>query len=252
MAQQNKTPTQQPAPKRQHGLFYNLIWGWPWKLIGIVIASLLLSLLIEYAGIVFLWPDEGAAHSLRVMNTELGYLSSGFTRSLLLSEPSITVVRWINTAYQWAFVNSGFMDWVKNQYQVQALSGNEMARTLNAWSGWLAGYLREYLLATVYVTVITLVRVTILMLSVPLFIMVVIVAVVEGLGRRDLRRFGAGYESSFLYHHAKRLVKPAFYFPCMLYLSWPTSIYPNFLLLPAALLLGTAITVTTASFKKYI
>jgi hypothetical protein len=38
----------------------------------------------------------------------------------------------------------------------------------------------------------------------------------------------------------------------MLYLSWPTAVYPNLLLLPAAILLGITVTVTTASFKKYL
>jgi integrating conjugative element membrane protein (TIGR03747 family) len=88
-----------------------------------------------------------------------------------------------------------------------------------------------------------------LILSVPLFLMIVLV---EGLGRRNLRRYGAGYESSFVYHHAKKMVKPAIVVPVMLYLSWPTAVYPNLLLLPAAILLGVAITVTTASFKKYL
>ncbi|KGA36280.1 membrane protein [Pectobacterium brasiliense] len=251
MAEPTRNPSPQ-KPERQHGLLYNVLWGWPWKLIGIILGSLLLSLLIEYVGIAFFWPTEGAAHSQQVMNTELGFLSSEFKRSLLFSEPSVTVIHWINTGYHWVFINSGFMDWVSNQYQMQADSHSELSRSLNAWSGWLAQSLREYLLATVYVTVVTIVRVTILVLSIPLFAMVVIVAIVEGLGRRDLRRFGAGYESSFLYHHAKRLVKPAFYVPAMLYLSWPMAVYPNLLLLPAALLFGTAITVTTATFKKYL
>lgn len=51
---------------------------------------------------------------------------------------------------------------------------------------------------------------TILVLSMPLFVMVLLVGMVEGFNRRDLRRYGAGYESSFVYHHAKRFVKPAF------------------------------------------
>jgi hypothetical protein len=38
----------------------------------------------------------------------------------------------------------------------------------------------------------------------------------------------------------------------MAYLSWPSAVYPNLLLLPAAIMLGLAITVTTASFKKYL
>ncbi|UJQ26207.1 DUF4400 domain-containing protein (plasmid) [Pantoea agglomerans] len=51
---------------------------------------------------------------------------------------------------------------------------------------------------------------------------------------------------------AKRLIKPAVYIPAMAYLSWPSAVYPNLLLLPAAIMLGLAITVTTASFKKYL
>lgn len=108
MAEVKRPPQQQTLPERKHGILYNLLWGWPWALVGVVLSSLLLSLLIEYIGIAFFWPEAGAAHSEAVMNTELGWLSTEFTRSLLLSEPSVTVVRWVTTAYQWAFVDSGF------------------------------------------------------------------------------------------------------------------------------------------------
>lgn len=141
---------------------------------------------------------------------------------------------------------------LENAYRTQAESHNAIARELNGWSVWLLGELREYLLAAAYVTMTFLIRITILVLSVPLFVLVLLVAMTEGLGRRDLRRFGAGYESSFVYHHAKRFVKPAFIVPCVLYLSWPSAIYPNVVLLPAAILLGVAVTVTMASFKKYL
>ncbi|OCA52299.1 hypothetical protein Phpb_04654 [Photorhabdus namnaonensis] len=127
-----------------------------------------------------------------------------------------------------------------------------MVRELSDWSVWLAESLRKYLLATVYVTITFIIRLTILVLSLPLFVIVIGVAVVEGLSRRDLRRYGAAYESSFVYHHAKWFVKPAFCVPCLLYLSWPSAVYPNLLLLPAALLLGLAITVMMSTFKKYL
>lgn len=112
--------------------------------------------------------------------------------------------------------------------------------------------LREYLLATVYVTLVFLIRVTILVLSVPLFVMVAAIGIVDGLVRRDLRRYGAAYESSFIYHHAKRWIKPATCLPCVIYLSMPFAVYPNILLLPAALLLGLVISLTTGAFKKYL
>ena len=241
---------QSRAP-RQHGLLYNLVWGWPWALVGLILSSLLLSLLIEYAGMTFFWSEEGAAHSRAVMNTELGWLSTEFTRSLLLSAPAETVPAWISAAYQWLFVDSGMQTWLHAQ-QAGTAAGRSVSEFSSELSQWLAYHLHDYLLATVYVTVVTMVRVVILVLSVPLFVMVVLLAVVEGLGRRDLRRYGAAYESSFVYHHAKKSVRPAIYVPCIIYLSWPGAVYPNLLIWPAAMLLGLAVTVTVASFKKYL
>lgn len=94
------------------------------------------------------------------------------------------------------------------------------------------------MLETVCVEVVTLIRVTILVLSIALILMVVLVVVVYGLGRRDLRRYGVAYESSFVYHHTKRCVKPAFFVPSMVYLSWPSAVCPNLLLMPTTLMLG--------------
>ncbi|HFW5273724.1 TPA: DUF4400 domain-containing protein, partial [Salmonella enterica subsp. enterica serovar Bullbay] len=57
---------------------------------------------------------------------------------------------------------------------------------------------------------------------------------------------------SFVYNYAKHFVKPTFTVPCLVYLLWPSAIYPSLLLLPAAVLLGVAVTVAMASFKKYL
>jgi integrating conjugative element membrane protein (TIGR03747 family) len=248
---QSNTP-QRPLPPRKHGIIFNLLWGWPWAAVGIFLSSLLLSLVIEYACITFLWPERGASRSYQVMLTEKQWLSTEFNLSLLLFRPSTTSVNWMNNAYELMFIKSGILDWLSSQYKSPKTPDKGLFQQINTWIGLLIGYLYQYLLATVYIVTITMVRVIILFLSIPLFLLVIIVAIIEGLGRRDLRRYGAAYESSFVYHHARRLVKPAMYIPCMVYLSWPSAIYPNLLLLPAALLLGMAITVTVASFKKYL
>jgi integrating conjugative element membrane protein (TIGR03747 family) len=246
---QPDTP-RQPVRSQKHGIIYNVLWGWPWTLVGMLLSSLLLSLLIEFLCMVFLWPEQGAAHSQRMLITESGWLSGEFTRSLLLSEPSVTAINGLSRTYQWAFVDSGVTSWLQTQGQLHG--DNDITRQVNVWTGWIARQLHEYLLMAMFVTGVTAIRVIILGLSAPLFVLVAMVAVVEGLSRRDLRRYGAAYESSFVYHHARRLVKPALCVPCMLYLAWPVAVYPNLLLLPAALLFGAAVTVTLASFKKYI
>ncbi|MBU9819888.1 TIGR03747 family integrating conjugative element membrane protein [Rahnella sp. BCC 1045] len=250
MAEEKVQQRQQTVPPKQPGLFITLFWLLPWKVIGILLASLLVSLLIEYAGMTFVWAGEGAEHSRQVMLTESGYLSEGFTHSLMLSQP-VTVIRaWIQQAYQWGFVDSGFIGWVNNARTAHGQGG--AVETLSMAGSWLARLLWDYLQATVYVTIIFAIRVSILVLSVPLFIMVSITGIVDGLVRRDLRRYGAGYESSFVYHHAKRYVKPAMYGPCMLYLAWPTAVWPNLLLVPSAVMLGMVLSIVTGAFKKYL
>ncbi|PHM28334.1 TIGR03747 family integrating conjugative element membrane protein [Xenorhabdus innexi] len=250
--QQIRANSESSRPVKEPGLFAKVLWHFPLYLIGMLLASLFFSIVIEWIGIAFFWSEQGAEHSRQVMLIEGGYLSSEFTRSLFMSSPSQTLSYGIESVYTWLFVDSGIMTWFHSVYQEQATSNNAIVRELNGWSEDIFEVLKAYLLASVFVTITFLIRITILVLSIPLFVLVLLVAMVEGLGRRDLRRYGAGYESSFVYHHAKRFVKPAFYVPCVVYLSWPSAVYPNLLLLPAAILLGVAVTVMTASFKKYL
>jgi integrating conjugative element membrane protein (TIGR03747 family) len=75
---------------------------------------------------------------------------------------------------------------------------------------------------------------------------------VDGLMRRDLRKFGAGRESSFVYHRAKRAVTPLLVVPWIIYLSLPFSLNPLAILIPCAAMLGVTTAITAATFKKYL
>ncbi|EGI5705416.1 TIGR03747 family integrating conjugative element membrane protein [Salmonella enterica subsp. enterica serovar Chester] len=246
MAQEVSRSQQNTAPPKKTGLFWLLLWRLPWHIAGILLASLFLSLMVEYAGLIFLWPEQGAQHARVMMETELRFLSSDFTRSLVMSQPSVTVISWVRDGYQWFTENAGLSD------TMSAGNGNLFMRTVATSGAWLAVQFRVFLEATLYLTVVFVVRVSILFLSVPLFVMAAVVAMVEGLSLRDLRRYGAGYESSFLYHHARGLIKPSLVCPVMAYLSWPVAVYPNAFLLPSALLFGVVLTVQASTFKKYI
>ncbi|MBD2786734.1 TIGR03747 family integrating conjugative element membrane protein, partial [Xenorhabdus sp. 3] len=61
-------PSSQPPP--QHGLLYCVLWEWPWKIVGFILMSWLFSLLLEYLGMAFFWPEPGASHSQQMMKTE--------------------------------------------------------------------------------------------------------------------------------------------------------------------------------------
>ncbi|EBQ8208535.1 TIGR03747 family integrating conjugative element membrane protein [Salmonella enterica subsp. houtenae] len=254
MAEEQTTGSKQNTspPAKRPGLLRLLLWELPWHVVGILLASLLFSLLIEYVGLIFWWPEQGSLHARQMMETELGYLSSNFTRSLFISEPAVTAMAWINLVYHQVFVGSGFTRFIPQGIIPGGPENTVLMEEISVLGHWVLTHLRDFLQATVYISVVFVVRVAILILSVPLFVMVAMVAMVEGLSRRDLRRYGAGYESSFLYHHAKRFIRPSVIYPCMLYLSWPTAIYPNLILLPAALLLGASVTVLMSTFKKYL
>ncbi|MBI0473381.1 TIGR03747 family integrating conjugative element membrane protein, partial [Pectobacterium parmentieri] len=83
-------------------------------------------------------------------------------------------------------------------------------------------------------------------------VMAVFVGLVDGLVRRDVRRFGAGRESGFIYHRAKASLLPLALLPWVTYLALPISVHPLIILLPGAASLGVAVALTASSFKKYL
>lgn len=226
----------QRAEKKRTGLVGTLI-KLPFTLLWILILSILTSIIIEWVGIYFGWFSQpGSEHARLTMMSELGYLDSQFTRSLLVSSPVQFAQAFVETSYQWLFVKTGIAGWVE-------YGAGEV--------GW-AGTLKTYLQAAMFITLMTMTRCVILILTSPLFILAAVVGFTDGLVTRDLRRFGAGRESAFIYHHAKRMVTPIFLTGWLIYLSLPFSIHPNLFLLPCALLFGLMIAVATSSFKKYL
>lgn len=211
--------------------------GLPWRIVTVVVVSLLCSIIVEWIGMYAeWWGMSGATHAQQTMQTEMGWLDSSFSRSLLVSDPVEFATHCIEWAYTWAFVKTGIATW---------LSSN------TANGGWI-GTLHEYLEAAMYVTLMTLTRCVILALTSPLFILAALVGFVDGLVRRDLRKFGAGRESAFVYHRAKRAITPVFIVGWLVYLSVPFSIHPNLFLVPCAGLFGLMISITAGSFKKYL
>ena len=239
----NQASTAQP-PQRLTllGKLLNL----PGALLGLLLVSLLCSLLMEYMGMLWLWPEQGWRHSQAMLHAELGWLGEQFPRSLLLQtpEPSTrTALDWLHAAL---FERSGLLDYAS---QARAQRDN---RGLSGLLAELYLLLEDSILASLFVTLTFAVRLIILTLTLPLFALAALTGLVDGLVRRDLRKFGAGRESSFIYHRAKRLILPTLSAPWLLYLALPVSLHPMWLLLPSAASLGVAVAITAGTFKKYL
>ena len=241
------TPTQNtpPQPIQRPGLIVSAI-GLILRIIGLLIASLLFSILIEFAGILLFWSDQGWRHSQAMLSSELGWLSEHFKASLIIQQPGQTIVQWLDFLNQWLLVKTGFADFA------QLARVSSQGNGFWSWINQLYVSIEDFVLAAVYVTFTFMVRLTILALATPLFLLTMFTGFIDGLVRRDLRKFGAGRESSFVYHRAKRTVMPLLFVPWIIYLSLPFSLNPIAIFLPCAVMLGAAVAITATTFKKYL
>ena len=108
------------------------------------------------------------------------------------------------------------------------------------------------LLSAGNVSLTFLLRLAILWQALPLFALTIVIRLIDGLVRRDLRRFGAGHESGFVYHHAKRMIGSSLAATELIWLAMPVFIEPEYMLIPEVLFNLMAIIVTVGNFKKYI
>lgn len=234
-----------PQPIQRPGLIVSAI-GLVLRIIGLLIASLLFSILIEFAGLLLFWGDQGWRHSQAMLNSELGWLSEHFKASLILRQPEKTIIHWLDILNQWLLVKTGFVDFA------QQARASSQSNGFWSWANQLYMSIEDFVLAAVYVTFTFVVRLTVLVLAAPLFVMAMFTGFVDGLMRRDLRKFGAGRESSFVYHRAKRAVIPLLIVPWGVYLSLPFSLNPIVIFFPSAVMLGITTAVTATTFKKYL
>jgi integrating conjugative element membrane protein (TIGR03747 family) len=114
------------------------------------------------------------------------------------------------------------------------------------------GSVYDWIRATIWVTQVFAVRLVVILFSMPIFLAFGVVALTDGLLQRDLRRFGGGRESGYIWHHAMKAVKPTVILPIVIYLGLPFSIHPNLIVLPFAVLFSISLWIGAAWFKKYL
>lgn len=210
--------------------------------------SLLFSIVVEGIGMNLWWEDAGLDHSRAMLTREISYLDTDFRRSIVASDPARFAKEVADRTYHYLFEVSrvvAFVHWVSPPPRTGETG---LRPTLHKIYRPIA----EYTIAAMQVTQVFSVRLAILMLSTPVFLLFSLVALVDGLVRRDLRRWGGGRESSFVYHYAKKASMPLLVLTWVVYLSLPFSLHPTFVILPFATLFALAVAVTASTFKKYL
>src|SRR3546814_246778 len=144
------------------------------------------------------------------------------------------------------------LDWIRDASAQASAGSHRPSKDFRYYIGLVYVNVESNLIAAAYTTLVFLVRLLVLCLTLPLFLMAAFVGLVDGLVRRDIRRFGAGRESGFIYHRARASLIPLAVLPWVTYLALPVSVNPLLILLPSAALLGVAVCIAAATFKKYL
>lgn len=179
----------------------------PFQFLGVMFGSLIGAIIVEWVCLYFFWPDAGWKHAQTMFEYELSWLSQGLLHSVVVQEPGRTATWLAQLAYDWLFVKTGMVDWMTNMTTI-AQAGPRSPLDVRYLTAQGVSTLQNYGLAALYTVLTFVVRLVILAMTIPLFLMAAFTGLVDGLVRRDLRKFGAGRESSYLYHKARGSIIP--------------------------------------------
>ena len=243
---QHSAPSQYVQRKKHVPLTLRILSGF-FDLLGFLLLAWLIAVAIEWGGMMVIWPEEGSAHSERMLKQELGYLNDDFATSITGSSPALAafdaaiIVKFY--VFEWTHLIH-FYDWLKNAPVDASSIRLSIARV--AWT------VSDYFQALMNTTLIFAVRVTVATLSMPSFLLIGTAALIDGLVQRELRIYGGGIERAMVYHHVKPWIKPAVMSTWFFYLGIPFSIHPNLIFVSAMIVFGMAIFLTSALFKKHL
>lgn len=113
-------------------------------------------------------------------------------------------------------------------------------------------YINSILLFALNTTEIIFLRLVIFILMLPIILVVMFVCAIDGLVKRDIRKFQGARESTLLFHKTKALMPKGFYLSIFIYLCIPLSMSPLFFIGLLAILVGISMSVTITYFKKYV
>ena len=210
--------------------------------------SLLVSIVVEWIGMVLWWPEAGIEHSRAMLRAEIAHLTQDVRQSLITDTPAKFAADFAERARHLLFEISG----VERLAQTLARPVNPSVLGLRMRLRQAYQHIVPFVHAAMTIVQVFAVRLAVLALAIPTFVLFSLVGLVDGLVRRDLRRWGGGRESSFLYHYAKGSVWRLVLIAWVTYLTLPFSLHPALILLPFATLFAISTSITAGTFKKYI
>ena len=213
-----------------------------------LLLSLLFSIIIECAGMVLWWPEAGLQHSRQMLSKEIEYLDNDLRHSVLSSDPGRFARNIAKRSHYLLFEITGVVRLIEWLSKLPTTGETGVRLKLRQ----LYMPIAKYVTAAIQIVQVFSVRLFILSLATPLFLLFSLIGLVDGLVQRDLRRWGGGRESSYLYHYAKKSIWIFVLTAWVGYLALPFSLHPVYIVLPFAIMFATSISITASTFKKYL
>lgn len=233
------------APKRKEPGLIGKLFSALIQFISWLIVSLIISIGIEWVGMSYYWTDQGANHAKEVLAIDKSYMNLQLVSQSL--EIKVRVVDLTFNAVSWIEDKQ----WLKSIGTLSHDSAPTMYSGVLNWVDHLLVKYSEHIEASKYVSQTFVIRLGLIVFSLPIFGLAILVGAVDGLVERDLRRWGGGRESSNVFKLAKKTITPLFVLACVVYISVPISINPVFIILPFAGLVGLSVRITFERLKKY-
>lgn len=233
-------------------LAYQSRW-WFWTLAGLLM-MVVGSILVEWIGINTVWRDQGVMHTVHMLETELGYLNDSLVRSLPVAtdvDLGQIIIGWVSAPFDWIGGKFGYDGnpvprWL---WQYNVPPSDDALVNAGRWAliVWVA--IVEHFRAAVMIVQIFLVRLTVVLLSAPLFIVLAYLAIVEGLTERERRKAGGAVVQAGLHHIARWFLQASLLLPIVFYLAWPVATDPVYTIFPCAIAFALFLRLAVATYK---
>lgn len=208
-----------------------------------------IGVLIAYGGmqVSWLWADQGIGHARGLVEENLRFVAE-YPRSVLIDD-TLAFEHQVIELVSRPFIALGVLKYYEASLQPVPRSAENLART----SALLKRELAKVFMVAMYIAMDTAMRLFVIVFALPAFLLACLLGIVDGLVRRDLRRWGGGRESSFVYHRAKKATVWSISGGFAIYLAWPFGGFnPAYMVLIFTILVAASLSMYVSTFKKYL
>ena len=232
----DKVQPHRSPPHRRKGL-----WEWLFastigncfKFLKWSFYAILISVLSEWAGMIWFWEPD---HSQKMLSEEISFLSN-YNKNVLTGlyphQLGTSFLYYANEIVSFLHLRD-----------ISAYMESSASRALQ-----IAYYGMEAVVNTIFIFAV---RSAICVSAMTGFALVGLVAFIDGLVERDIRKACGGIESAMVYHRSKRMIVPLLFISFGGYLTAPATIHPTIIFLPVMAVFAIAIFTTAKSFKKFL